>query len=116
MVLRDSEKYRKSDEKGVPKLIPKVWQMEPLAAKGRPRGDFATHGVDSEGSQKWVDFRSAAGAQKSRWMLALGRQRVAQIATAVGQTLVDGDLLEKMAPRAHLVRAQLINKLIKLIN
>ncbi len=83
--------------------------MEPLAAKGRPRGDFVTHGVEFEGSPKWVDFRSAPGAQKSRWMLALGRQRVAKSATAVGQEI----LLEKMVPRAHLARAQLINKLIK---
>ena len=49
-------------------------------------------------------------------MLALGRQRVAKNATAVGRTLVRDILLEKMAPRAHLARAQLINKLIKLIN
>ena len=90
--------------------------MEPLAAKGRPRGDFATHGVDFERSQKWVDFWSAPGAQKSRWMLALGRQRGAKSATAVGRGLTKGDPFEKMAPRAHLVRAQLINKLIKLIN
>ena len=78
--------------------------------------DFATHGVDFEGSQKWVDFWSALGAQKSRWMLALGRQRVAKNAPAVGQTLGGDILFEKMAPRARLVRAQLINKLIKLIN
>ena len=34
----------------------KVSNMEPLAALGRPRVDFATPGVDFEGSQKWVDF------------------------------------------------------------
>ena len=90
--------------------------MEPLAAKGRPRGDFATHGVDFERSQKWVDFWSALGAQTSRCMLALGRQRGAKNATAVGQALGRDILFEKMDPRARLVRAQLINKLIKLIN
>ena len=90
--------------------------MEPLAAKGRPRGDFATHGVDLEGSKKWVDFGSAPGAPKSRWMLALGRPRGQKSPPALGQTLGEGDLLQKMAPRAHLARAQLINKLIKLIN
>ena len=82
-VLRGSEKYRKYDEKWFPKWIPKVCKTEPLAAKGRPRGDFATHGVDFEGSQKWVDFWSAPGAQKSRWMLALGRQRGAKNAPAL---------------------------------
>ena len=55
-VLRGSEKYRKYDEKWFPKWIQKVCKMEPLAAKGRPRGDFATHGVDFEWSPKWVDF------------------------------------------------------------
>ena len=109
-------KVSKYDEKWVPKWIQKVCKMEPLAAKGRPRGDFATHGVDFEGSQKWVDFWSAPGAPKSRWMLALGRPRGAKSPTTLGQTLTEGDLLEKMAPRARLVRAQLINKLIKLIN
>ena len=109
-------KVSKNDEKWLPKWIQKVCKMEPLAAKGRPRGDFATHGVDFEGSRKWVDFWRALGAQKSRWMLALGRQRGATNATTDGQALTEGDLLEKMAPRAHLVRAQLINKLIKLIN
>ena len=78
--------------------------------------DFATHGVDFEGSQKWVDFWSAPGAQKSRWMLALGRQRGAKSPTTDGQALGGDILFEKMAPRARLVRAQLINKLIKLIN
>ena len=109
-------KVSKYDEKWVPKWIQKVCKMEPLAAKGRPRGDFATHGVDFEGSRKWVDFWSALGAQKSRWMLALGRQRGAKSPTADGRALGEGYLLEKMAPRAHLARAQLINKLIKLIN
>ena len=78
-VLRGSEKYRKII------WIQKVCKMEPLAAKGRPMGDFVTHGVDFEGSQKGVDFRSALGAQKSRWMLALGRQRGAKSPTADGQ-------------------------------
>ena len=105
-------KVSKYDEKWLPKWIQKVCKMEPLAAKGRPRGDFATHGVDFEGSQKGVDFWSAPGAQKSRWMLALGRQRVAKNATAVGRTLGKGILFAKMAPRARLARAHLINKLI----
>ena len=115
MVLRGSDKYRKYDEKGVPKWTPKVCQMEPLAANGRPRVDFATPGVDFEGCQKWVDFWSALGSPKSRWMLALGRQRGAKSPTTDGRALGEGYLLEKMAPRARLARAQLINKLIKLI-
>ena len=89
--------------------------MEPLAAKGRPRGDFATHGVDFDGSQKWVEFWSAPGAQKSRWMLVVGRQRAQNGATTDGQALGEDILFEKMAPGARLVRAHLINKLIKLI-
>ena len=84
-VLRGSEKYQKYDQKWLPKWTPKVCKMGPLAANGRPRGDFATHGVDFERSQKWVDFGSALGAQKNRWMLALGRQRVAKNATTDGQ-------------------------------
>ena len=79
----------------------------------RPRGDFATHGVDFERSQKWIDFWSAPGAQKSRWMLALGRQRGAKSPTTLGQVLGEDILFEKMAPGARLVRAHLINKLIK---
>ena len=63
-VLRGSEKCRTYDEKWLPKWIQKACKMEPLATKGRPRGDFATHGVDFEGSKKWVDFWSAPGAQK----------------------------------------------------
>ena len=55
------------------------------------------------------------GAKKSM-DVSPGRQRDAKNATTLGQTLTEGDLLEKMAPRARLVRAQLINKLIKLIN
>ena len=55
-VLRGSEKYQKYDQKWLTKWTPEVCKMEPLAANGRPRGDFATHGVDFEGSQKWVDF------------------------------------------------------------
>ena len=74
--------------------------------------DFATHGVDFEGSRKWVDFWRALGAQKSRWMLALGRQRGAKNATRVGQALGEGVLFEKMAPRARLARAFIINKYI----
>ena len=53
---------------------------------------------------------------KKRWMLAVGRQRGAKSPTRDGQTLGRDILFEKMAPRAHLARAQLINKLIKLIN
>ena len=90
--------------------------MKALAALGWPRGEFVTPGVDFEGSQKWVDFGSAPGAQKNRWMLALGRQRAAKNATTDGRARTKEDLFEKMAPRAHLARAQLINKLIKLIN
>mgnify|MGYP000679237787 CR=1 FL=1 len=92
-----------------PKWIQQVCQMDPLAAQGRPRGDFVTHGVDFEGSQKWVDFWSAPGAQKSRWMLALGRPRGAKNATRDGQTLGGDILFEKMAPRARLARAFIIN-------
>ena len=86
--------------------------MEPLAAMGRPSVDLATHGVDFEGSQKWVDFLGAPGSPKSRWMLALGRQRAAKNATTDGQTLGGDILFAKMAPRARLARAHLINKLI----
>ena len=64
LVLRVQEKYQTNYKKWFPKWIPKVSKMEPLAAKGRPRGDFATNGVDFERSQKWVDFWSAPGAQK----------------------------------------------------
>ena len=41
-VLRGSEKYQKYDEKWLPKWIQKVCKMDPLAAQGRPRGDFVT--------------------------------------------------------------------------
>ena len=37
-------------------MDPKVKKMDPVAALGRPRGDFATPVVDLEGSQKLVDF------------------------------------------------------------
>ena len=60
-------------------------------------------------------FLECPWGAKSRWMLALGRQRGATNATAVGQALGRDILFEKMAPGARLVRAQLINKLIKLI-
>ena len=55
-VSRGLEKYQKHDVKWLPNWIPKVCKMEPLAAQGRPRGDFATPVVELEGSKKWIDF------------------------------------------------------------
>ena len=63
-VLRGLEKYQTDDEKWLPKWIPKVCKMEPLAAQGRPRGDFDTPVVDFEGSRKWVDFEGSLGRNK----------------------------------------------------
>ena len=87
--------------------------MEPLAALGRPRADFATPGVDFEGSPKWVDFWRLLEAPKSRWMLALGRLGGAKNAPGDGQELGEGVRFEKRVPRAA-SRARLINKLIRL--
>ena len=49
-------KVSKNDRKRVPKLIPKVSKMEPLAALGRARGDFVPPLGRFEGSRKSVDF------------------------------------------------------------
>ena len=87
--------------------------MEPLAAKGRPRGDFATHGVDFEGSRKSIDFRSPLGSPKSRWMFAFGRLGGSIFPPAVRRELGGGVRFEKGVPRAALVRARLIDKLIR---
>ena len=64
--IADEEYDETYDEKWFTKWIPKVCQMDPLAAQGRPRGDFVTPVVDFEGSQKLVNFRRLPGAQQSR--------------------------------------------------
>ncbi len=57
-------------------------------------------------------FLKGPWGAKSRWMLALGRQRGAKNATTLGQALGRGVLFAKMAPGARLARAFIINKYI----
>ena len=49
-------KISKKCQKKCPKMNPKVSKMEPLAALGRPRGDFVPPFGRFEGSRKSVDF------------------------------------------------------------
>ena len=92
-------------------MEPESMKMEPLAPLGRPTGDFAPPGSILRGPKNGSIFEGSLVRKKSMDVslgAAKGRKKRPGGRASARQELLFG----KMAPRACLARARLINKLI----